>query len=219
MKILALEFSSPQRSIALFNGAATGASSLVEVVETGCPPIKAFEMIEEVLKQTQVDRRQVECLAIGIGPGSYSGIRSAIALAQGWQLAQQCKILGISSVECLAAQALEESISGQIRIVIDAQRNEFYVAGYHITSDGWQETMPLRLASLDEVRLWESAEMLVGPEITKWFPGGRTLYPRATVLARLARRNTDYIPANKLEPVYLRETTFVKAPPPRVLPL
>ena len=219
MKILAFEFSSAQRSIALLNREASGTSILGEAVETGGPPIKAFEMIEEVLKQTGLDRRQVECLAIGIGPGSYSGIRSAIAVAQGWQLAQPTKIRAISSVECLASQAQEEGISGPVRIVIDAQRNEFYIATYDITAVGWRQTTALRLATLAEVRLCEGGqELLAGPEVTKWFPGARILYPRAATLAQLASQGTDFIAAEKLEPIYLRETSFVKAPPRKVLP-
>src|SRR5882757_11540685 len=102
MKILALEFSSPQRSAAILNEDTSGPLSLSEMVETGGPAIKAFDMVEKVLRETQLEREQIDCVAIGIGPGSYSGIRSAIALAQGWQLARPIKILGLSSVETLA---------------------------------------------------------------------------------------------------------------------
>ncbi len=219
MKILALEFSSLQRSVAILNANANGPLSLIEVVETGGPAIKAFGMVEAALGQAQLEREQIDCLAIGIGPGSYSGIRSAIALAQGWQLARPIKILALSSVETLVAQAHADAVSGPVHIVIDAQRNEFYLAGYDLVGAGWREIKPLRLASLQEVQACEqSGELLLGPEVTNWFPAGRILFPRAATLAQLARKRTDFISANKIEPVYLRETTFVKAPPPRVLP-
>ena len=219
MKILALEFSSPQRSVAILNGDSDGPLSLSEVAETGGPAIKAFDMVEAALKQTQLEREQIECLAIGIGPGSYSGIRSAIALAQGWQLARPIKILGLSSVETIAAQAHAAAISGPVLIVIDAQRNEFYLAGYDLGVAGRREIKALRIASLQEVQACEqNGELLLGPEITKWCPSGRILFPRAATLAQLARNRTDFIPGNKLEPIYLRETSFVKAAPPRILP-
>jgi tRNA threonylcarbamoyl adenosine modification protein YeaZ len=219
MKILALEFSSPQRSVAILNGDSDGPLSLSEVVETGGPAIKAFDMIEEALRQTQLEREQIDCLAIGIGPGSYSGIRSAISLVQGWQLARPIKILGLSSVETLAAQAHAAAISGAVHIVIDAQRNEFYLAGYELGVAGWRETKALRLASFQEVQACErNGELLLGPEITKWFQSSRIFFPRAATLAQLARNRTDFLPGNKIEPIYLRETTFVKAPPPRILP-
>ena len=224
MKILAFEFSSPQRSIAVLDAGATGPSSTSEVVEAGPPPVKAFAMIEEALRQTQLEREQVECLAIGIGPGSYSGIRSAIALAQGWQLALPVKVIGISSVECLAAQAHEEGIRGSIQIAIDAQRKEFYLAGYDVSETGWIETSPLRLADLEEVRACAqhrsggaaTGQLLIGPEVKQFH--GRVLFPRATTLARLALGRKSFVPANKIEPIYLRETAFVKAPAPRTLP-
>src|SRR5689334_10279029 len=101
MKILAVEFASPQRSVALVDTDANTRSrfALSEVIETGTRSTHAFKMIEEALSQAQVEREQVECLAIGLGPGSYTGIRIAIAIAQGWQLARDVKLLGISSAE------------------------------------------------------------------------------------------------------------------------
>src|SRR5947207_6222513 len=104
MKILALEFSSTQRSAALVQGAGD-TEQFIEVVETGEASNKAFEMIQEVLRQSGIEREQVDALAIGLGPGSYTGIRSVIALAQGWQLAAGTPVEGISSAECVAAQA------------------------------------------------------------------------------------------------------------------
>ena len=51
------------------------------------PAGHAFGLVEDALRQAQLDRAQIECLAIGLGPGSYNGMRLAIAVAQGWQLA------------------------------------------------------------------------------------------------------------------------------------
>src|SRR5438874_7806744 len=128
MKILAIEFSSAQRSVAVV---ADGATQSWEVIETGGRSTNAIGMIEAVLRQAQVEREQIESLAIGLGPGSYNGIRLAIALAQGWQLgadASKIKLLGVSSADCLAAQAQMEGVTGRVKVVIDAQRGEFYVA-------------------------------------------------------------------------------------------
>src|SRR5579863_8931783 len=106
MKILALELSSPQRSVALVQKTSSPAAILeYEAVETGGRSSKAFEMIEEVLRQSGVEREQVERLAIALGPGSYTGIRAGIALAQGWQLGMGTPLHGVSSAECIAAQA------------------------------------------------------------------------------------------------------------------
>jgi len=116
MKVLALEFSSPQRSVAVVQGSAgTGHSSLSESVEVGAGAAKTFGLVERVLNEARLEREQIECLAVGLGPGSYTGIRAAIALAQGWQLARGVRLLGISSVECLAAQAQAEGLRNRVR--------------------------------------------------------------------------------------------------------
>ena len=220
MKILALEFSSAQRSIAVFDGALPGSGGLSEVIETGPPPTKAFAMIEEVLKQGRLEREQVECLAIGIGPGSYAGIRSALAIAQGWQMGRPLAVVGISSADCIAAHAQAEGIRGSIQVGIDAQRKEFYLADYELDAMAWRETAPLRLVAASELESREkeanSSALLVGPEADRF--GGRRLFPSAATLARLAAGRNQPLPANKMEPIYLRVTTFVKAPPPRKLP-
>src|SRR5580765_7642553 len=113
MKILALEFSSPQRSVAVAE-----AHVSCEAIETGAPGINTLGMIENVLLEAKLEREQIECLVVGLGPGSYTGIRTAIALAQGWQLARDVKLLGISSAQCVAAQAQAEGFTGSASVVI-----------------------------------------------------------------------------------------------------
>jgi tRNA A37 threonylcarbamoyladenosine modification protein TsaB len=126
------------------------------------------------------------------------------------------KLLGLSSVECVAAQAQAEKISGRVNVVIDAQRNEFYLAAYEISADGWREIEPLRILTRTEVESRAGAkEILIGPEVTRWFPNGRMVFPRAAMLGQLALNRNDFAAGDKLEPVYLRETNFVKAPPGR----
>jgi tRNA threonylcarbamoyl adenosine modification protein YeaZ len=214
MTILALEFSSPQRSVAVLR--TDGTAMIAEAVETGGHGANAFGMIEQVLAEAKIEREQIDVLAVGLGPGSYTGVRAAISLAQGWQLARGVKLLGVSSVECLAAQARAENILGRVNVAIDAQRNEFYLATYEIAADGWREITPLKIISLAEGQSRTGADgILIGPEVTRWFPGGRLISPSAAALAELAARRNEFVPGEKLEPIYLRETNFVKAPPPR----
>lgn len=221
MKMLALEFSSAQRSVAVVVGGADGrppATSEVVVTAIG-HSTKPFAMIAEALRSAGVEREQIEEIVVGLGPGSYTGIRAAIALAQGWQLATGAKLLGVSSAECVAAQAQVDGIMGKLSVVIDAQREEFYLADYEIVPGGMREISPLRLATLAEVRGREAAgERLVGPEVARWFPNGRVIFPQAARLGERAGTRSDFVAGETLAPIYLRETTFVKAPPPRAIP-
>ena len=215
MKILTLEFSSAHRSVAVVvEGRVRGHTQ-----ETGTRENHALSLIAAALDAAGLECEKVDCLAVGLGPGSYNGIRSAIALAQGWQLALGTKILGISSAESLAAQARIDKIHGQVNIVIDAQRNEFYLARYEVNASSYREVTPLRLAGREEVlALVRAGETVLGPELTIEWPGARQIFPDAAMLGQLASQRTDFVPGERLEPIYLRETRFVKAPPPRVIP-
>jgi tRNA threonylcarbamoyl adenosine modification protein YeaZ len=220
MKILALEFSSPQRSVAVLETkSALSSHSWAEVIETSAQGSQPLAMVATALRQAQIEREEIECLAIGLGPGSYNGIRCAIALAQGWQLGRGVRLLGVSSADVVAAQAHAQGLTGPVAVVIDAQRNELYVTTYQLEADGFTQTTPLRLAPLAQVQeLARTGLPLLGPEITRWFPSARLLFPRASTLGHLAVGRTDYVPGEKLTPIYLRETNFVKAPPPRTIP-
>ncbi len=219
MNILAFEFSSPQRSVAVVQTPASRGPSAVEIIETGPLSNQALGMCEEALRQAGLEREQIDCVAIGLGPGSYTGIRAAIALAQGWQLARAVQLLGLSSAECIAAQAQADGLTGTVAVVVDAQRGEFYLAEYELSPGCRRELKPLRLATRAEVEQRQAAgAVVIGPEVAKWFSGSRLLFPRAARLGHLGAGRTDFLAGERLEPIYLRQTTFVKAPPPRVLP-
>ena len=211
MTILALEFSSVQRSVAVAR-----AGRVAEAIETGAGATNAFAMIERVLAEANIEREEVDVLAVGLGPGSYTGIRAAISMAQGWQLARNVKLLGLESVEAIVSQAHTLHITASCHVVIDAQRNEFYLATYQIDSDGWREIAPLRIVAQAEVQARAGAgELMIGPEAHRWC--GRVLFPRAGALAEMAVRRSGYVSGEKLAPIYLRETSFIKSPPRRAL--
>jgi tRNA threonylcarbamoyladenosine biosynthesis protein TsaB len=209
MTILALEFSSERRSVAL----ARGGEVLSEAVEqSGGRGTNAFGLIEKTLADAKVSREEIDVIAVGLGPGSYTGIRAAIAIAQGWQLARGIKLLGVSSAEAIAAQAQAEKVSGCVNVVIDAQRGEFYLATWELSGGCRDEIAPLKIVSSDEVRSRQNAgEICLGPEMPP------KSFPYAAAVARLASGRTDFLPGEKLEPIYLRETSFVKSPPPRLV--
>jgi tRNA threonylcarbamoyladenosine biosynthesis protein TsaB len=222
MRILAVEFSSARRSVAVL-----AEWRVLGVARESAPApapraTHAVGLASRALSEAGLEREAIECVAVGLGPGSYTGIRAAIAFAQGWQLATGpggIKLLGISSVACLAAQAQALGWLGRVNFAIDAQRNEFYLAGWVISAGSIKEVQPLALATLEEARKQSVAGgIMAGPEVQRWFAAGRELFPDAAMLAQLAAERTDFVSAEKLEPIYLREPAFVKAPPPRVLP-
>ena len=212
MTILALEFSSVKRSVAVLRPGADPISVASTSPERGT---RAFALINEALQCAKVERWQIECIAVGLGPGSYTGIRVAMSIAQGWQLGRGVKLLGISSVDTIAGQAVAEGMSGPVTCVIDAQRQEFYVGEYDLGATSPRALGPLHIESLSRIRERAAAgEVLIGPEAN--VPSNRLVFPGATILSTLAQGRSNFVPGEKLEPIYLRETTFVKAAPPRL---
>jgi tRNA threonylcarbamoyladenosine biosynthesis protein TsaB len=218
MKILALEFSSGERSVAVLEQDERSQASLeFQRIESGTG--RTLDLIAELLRESKVPRADIEIIAVGLGPGSYAGIRGAIALAQGWELGRAVRLLGISSVDCIAGQAAAEGMTGNVAVTIDAQRGEFYLANYELSPSTWRETKPLRLTTKQTVADCQAnGDLVIGPEVAPIFPGSRLVWPRAALLARMASQRTDFMSGQELQPLYLRETNFVKAPPSRPLP-
>jgi len=211
----------PQRFTGKDRGvpAASTGQTICEVIETSAGrTMQPFRMIEAALAQAGLERRAIECIVVGLGPGSYNGIRAGIALAQGWQLAREVKLLGSSSAEAMAEQARTDGWRGVVNVVVDAQRGEWYLGAWELTDAGRREIEPLRIVAADVVRQRaEAGQVILGPEAPRCGPTGRIIFPRAATLARLALGRSDFVSGELLEPIYLRKTTFVKAPPPRII--
>ena len=207
MKILALEFSSQQRSVAIVDDSDVLSEIITDQLKTG-----PLVLIEQALQQAQIGREEIQRLGIGIGPGSYTGIRSAIAVAQGWQLARDTELCAVSSAETLAATARGNDLRGETHFIIDAQRHEYYHCTWQLYDQTQQETSPLSI-----IGVTAAAELKAHGPDAAGFPSCEPLYPSATALARLAMERSDHIQGFEIKPIYLRPTEFTKAPPPRQL--
>ena len=210
MKILALEFSSPVRSVAVaVEGVVRGRAE-----ERGGRETRAFAMIGLALQQAGMHREEIECIAVGTGPGSYTGIRIAIAIAQGWQLARTVTLLGLRSADCVAAQRYERGRRGFLNVLIDAQRGEWFAARYELRNE-WRLVEDFILLTPEErARRTAADEMFIRPDLEP--ASNDAACPVADTLARLAAHRTDFVEGAELEPIYLRKADFVKAPPPRM---
>jgi len=214
MRILALEFSTARRSVALVEE-----GRVICREQEGPESVGPTRLIQAVLQQADLRPVDIGCLAVGLGPGSYTGIRVAIAMAQGWELARDVKLLGGSSVECLAWRAWLEGQHGDVAAVINAQRGEYYAARYQVTHDGVESVTELAIVQPEMIRDWiDRGATLIGPDLADAPWAVRDLRPEAGMLGVLAWERSDFVHGSQLEPIYLRRTQFVKAPPPRKIP-
>jgi tRNA threonylcarbamoyladenosine biosynthesis protein TsaB len=195
--ILALEFSTLRRSVALLDGPRVIDEASEEARRGGSP----FPLIQRVLGDVPHDT--VEAIAIGLGPGSYTGIRSALAIAQGWHLAKGALAIGVSSAEAIVFEAWRNDLRGPVEIAIDAQRGEIYSGVYELNDAGFQMTENLEIRAKPR-----GVGKLIGPDMNAAFPS-------ASAVGFLAQKKSP-VPPETLEAIYLREPSFVKAPAPRV---
>jgi tRNA threonylcarbamoyladenosine biosynthesis protein TsaB len=95
---------------------------------------RLLEMARELLEQAGVGWREVERIAAGVGPGTFTGLRVGVATARALTQSLGAELIGVSSLQALAAAALTSGGEGadheRVLAVIDARRGEAFLAAY-----------------------------------------------------------------------------------------
>lgn len=149
------------------------------------------------LERARAAAPQIDQIAIGLGPGSYAGVRIAIAAAIGLHLATEAGLLGLPSVAALETDTDRYIAAG------DARRQTFYWTEVDrgICTDG-----PHLLSEAEfRDRLAATTLPVYATEPLAGIPGVRIALPSATLLARLAAAGRGITARGDLEPIYLRE--------------
>ncbi|MGB8354250.1 MAG: tRNA (adenosine(37)-N6)-threonylcarbamoyltransferase complex dimerization subunit type 1 TsaB [Chthoniobacteraceae bacterium] len=137
-------------------------------------------------------------IVVGLGPGSYSGVRIAIAAAVGLEFATKAKMIGMPSILALETTARKYSFVG------DARRDTFYFA---VIDDGECVSGPMLLDSAElkaALKEHENLPVLTSASIDE-FPDLQICFPSAERLARLAEMVRGISARDNLEPIYLRD--------------
>ena len=153
-----------------------------------------FACLERALKVAPRCAR----LAVGLGPGSYSGVRIALSAALGMQLGMGAALCGIPSIVAL------ETVEPEYQVIGDARRGTFYFARVRAGKCG---EGPLLLTAEElRGRLAASSLPVFAIEPVPEFPEAALCRPSAEKLARLAEQGHGTGDADRpLEPIYLRE--------------
>ena len=160
-----------------------------------------LEDVDALLRQAGARATDVDVLAVGTGPGSFTGTRIGLAAARGLALALGVPAAGVSTLDALAAGA-----PGAMP-VIDARRREIFVAGPRVLAPADLELEPGTLCVGDgAVRYRELLEQ-AGAEVPP--DDDERHLPRARFHAALAR---DFGPAERVEPIYVRSPDATPAP-------
>jgi tRNA threonylcarbamoyladenosine biosynthesis protein TsaB len=154
--------------------------------------VTLLEDVDALLRQAGMHTGNLDALAVGIGPGSFTGVRIGLSTARGLALALGIPAAGVSTLDALAAGA-----PGALPVV-DARRREVFVPGRALAPTD-VDVEPGRLCvGNGAVRYREMLEGK-GAEIPR--DGDVRHIPRARFHAQLAR---DFGPADDVEPLYLR---------------
>jgi tRNA threonylcarbamoyl adenosine modification protein YeaZ len=160
-----------------------------------------LEDVDALLRQAGARATDVDALAVGTGPGSFTGTRIGLAVAQGLALALGVPVAGVSTLDALAAGAPGATP------VIDARRREIFVAGPRVLAPADLELDPGTLCVGDgAVRYRELLEQ-GGAEIPS--DDDERHLPRGRFHAALAH---DFGPAERVEPIYVRSPDATPAP-------
>ena len=230
LTLLALDTSTEACSVALFHrGEKTHINELAQRTHTK----RILPMIDEILANSGLGLNQVDALAFGRGPGSFTGVRVGAGIAQGLAFCADLPVIPVSNLTAMAQAAFELPQAENVVAAIDARMNEVYFSQLvreKVRSDfaeffQWREIISEQVCSPEQAinQLQNDNAFRVG---TGWaaysqfteknLTGSDIELPNALYMLELAR--VEYlqkrtISALEIEPIYLRnEVTWKKLP-------
>jgi tRNA threonylcarbamoyladenosine biosynthesis protein TsaB len=165
---------------------------------------RLIPLLEEVLAEAGIGWHDLKAIAVGTGPGNFTGVRIAVAAARGLALG-----LGIPAIGVTRLEALAYDLPRPLRVIEDARRGEVYVQDF--LSDG---PAPARLTAAEGIA--------VLPNTTGNAAGPEALFPAVPLAEAIARIAADRAttPQPRPAPFYLRGADAAPSsdPPPVILP-
>lgn len=183
-------------------------------------------MIEDVCQRAGIKPVELDGIAFGKGPGSFTGLRIAISVAQGLSLATGARLYGISSLAALAWQGMEKLGCRQVLAIMNAHMGEVFYGAYENTDSGIIAVIDDCLAKPEYVNFstlalsqWVGAGD--GFQFIEQLPAGtdtlkcidEDIFPMAESMMTLALNAWDqglFTEAELQQPVYLRDTVAWK---------
>ncbi len=204
MLVLGIETSTVQGGVAVARSQSVLASRTHRVPNAHGEQL--LRLLEHVLDDAGIERSELQLIAVGVGPGSFTGLRVGIALGLGLSLGLGIPIVGVSSLRSLANSARPPGVRGA---VIDARRGEAFAAAY--AEDGSELLSPCALPKATAVETLTSefrARSVAGSEALE-LPLDKlpdSAFPTAAQVAKLGQL-TDF--ATTPEPIYVRAADAV----------
>ena len=169
----------------------------------------ALPMLEALFVSFKIKAADLEAIAFGAGPGSFTGLRIACGLAQGLALARGLPVLGVSTLEAIA----EESGAARVGACIDARMREVYYSALEKRGGGWQEVVAAQCVAPQAVQRPAGDWIGCGSGFAAYGAMGFAkvmpdVHPSAMAVARLAAPRLAAgagVDAALAAPLYLRD--------------
>lgn len=222
MRILAIESSTEYCSIALLQDGVVRSHS--ELAGQRHSEI-LLSMIDRLLTEENCQLTDLEALAFGAGPGSFTGVRIAASVAQGLAFGADIPVVPVCTLEALAEAAGMDSGASKIACALDARLDEVYFAAYERDGQDWKIVIEPCLSPIGELEPlpgegWQgvgSGFAILDGQLAKHLhiPSvDSTRVPQADAIARLAVRRLQSgslqstsalnFDAANAQPIYLR---------------
>ncbi len=169
-------------------------------------------LIEQAVRQAGIARRDLTAIAVGVGPGPFTGLRVGLVTARTLGFVLEIPVHGVCSLDVLAAEAVETgTVTTPFAVATDARRKEVYFATYD--AHGTRLSGPL----VDKPAALATDDPVAG-EGASLYPDafGQPVGPAAPGAGRLARMVADgRAELRDPEPLYLRRPDAVAPSPPK----
>ena len=129
--------------------------------------------VEELLKETSSELASLDAIAVGIGPGAFTGVRLGVAVVQGLAIAARLPVLSVASLDAIASQlVIKDSFMDRepqsFVIAVDARMGEVYWAQYQLTPNHLPQRLgDIHLTTPELVEL-KGVDFLAGNAITEF---------------------------------------------------
>ena len=221
MKILGIDTSTMAANVAVLEDDKLICEYTINTKKTHSQ--KLMPMIENMLKLSDLDIKEIDAIAICVGPGSFTGLRIGMATAKAMAHVNNIPLIGVNSLEILGANM--DLCNRNICSILDAQRNQVYMNKYILKDDKITELEEISIKPIDELleEISSSNEdwVLVGEAVYKYkekieeisnitIPSPANNITKASTLCFVARgkmlANDQVYNCYNINPMYIRKS-------------
>lgn len=220
MKIVAFETSTSAGSIALLDDGSVVGEVMAQLRANHSDVL--LPMLDGLLARAGVTLEQIDQLAVGLGPGSFTGVRIGLATAKGLRIATGRPLIGVGSLDALTAAAV--GARGLVAAILDARRDELFAMLSRVDATGRTVVLPPWVGRVDAVgaairaaageaevlaigdlgpALWERVQKSAGGDGLRVLPGVAGM-PLARFVAHEVLAGRGVPDDDGLEPLYVR---------------